>query len=173
MAVVTSVPTAEVSNKPRGGYRPGLSRTRRTGELREDEASWRGHRAIVHRDCQPIGMSAAPSSEPAQAAGAKRSCMTGRAALQLVPSATMSSLVTIIERRTCSGCAHGITSASGHETPHASASIPASSTRPPPGTPSPPHSNTVKSCRFLFVRVWGNINCPQALIAQRKPRAVG
>nr|DAX84838.1 MAG TPA: hypothetical protein [Caudoviricetes sp.] len=30
MAVVTSVPTAEVSNKPRGGYHPGLSRTRRT-----------------------------------------------------------------------------------------------------------------------------------------------
>nr|DAR52872.1 MAG TPA: hypothetical protein [Caudoviricetes sp.] len=29
MAVVTSVPTAEVSNKPRGGYRPGLSCTRR------------------------------------------------------------------------------------------------------------------------------------------------
>jgi len=55
-------------------------------------------------------MSAAPSSEPAQAAGAKHSCMTGHDALQLVPSATTSSLVTIIERRTCSGCARGITS---------------------------------------------------------------
>nr|DAN41793.1 MAG TPA: hypothetical protein [Caudoviricetes sp.] len=30
MAVVTFVPTAVVSNKPRGGYRPGLSPTRRT-----------------------------------------------------------------------------------------------------------------------------------------------
>ena len=46
-------------------------------------------------------------------------------------------------------------------------------TRPPPGTPSPPTQDTVKSCRFLFVRVWGNIKCPQALIAQRKRRGGG
>nr|DAR87044.1 MAG TPA: hypothetical protein [Caudoviricetes sp.] len=117
MAVVTSVPTAEVSNKPRGGYRPGLSRTRRTGELREDEASWLGHRAIAHRGSRLTGTSAAPSSAPGQADDAKRSCMTGRAALQLVPSATTSSLVTIIERRTCSGCARGITSARLSEKP--------------------------------------------------------
>lgn len=138
----------------------------------------------MHRDCQPIGMSAAPSSVLAQAAGAKRSCMTGRVALQLVPSATTSSLVTIIERRTCSGCARGITNVrrsrkllrrsllSERKTSRESVSIPASLTDPPTGDPLPHHHGTVKSCRFLFVRVWGNINCSQALIAQRKHRAV-
>ena len=155
------------------------------GELREDEASWRGHRAIAHRGSRLTGTSAAPSSAPAQAAGAKRSCMTGRAALQLVLSATTSSQVMTTERRISSGCARGITSArlseklrqrwplSVHETLRASASIPASSTRPPPGTPSPTNTNTVKSCSFLFVRVWGNNNKRKPLLAQRKRRMVG
>ena len=155
------------------------------GELREDEASWRGHRAIARRGSRLTGTSAGPSSAPAQVAGAKRCCMTGRAALRLVLSATTSSLVTITERRTCSGCARGITSErlsgklrqcwplSGHETLRASASTPASSTRPPPGTPSPTNANTVKSCRFLFVRVWGKSDQRKPLPSQRKRRMVG
>ena len=64
----------------------------------------------MHRGSRLTGMSAAPSSVLAQVAAAKRSCMTGHDALQLVPNATTLSLVTIIERRTCSGCARGITS---------------------------------------------------------------
>jgi len=88
-----------------------------TAELREDEASWLGHRAIVHRGSRLTGTSAAPSSAPAQADDAKHSCMTGHDALQLVPNATTSHQVMTIERRTCSGCAHGITSERLNEKP--------------------------------------------------------
>jgi hypothetical protein len=45
-----------------------------------------------------IGMSAAPSSALALVAGAKRSCMTARAAPQLARTVTISKRVTITER---------------------------------------------------------------------------
>nr|DAX81498.1 MAG TPA: hypothetical protein [Caudoviricetes sp.] len=76
-----------------------------------EEWSWRGSRVTGRRGSRPIGMSVALSSALALVAGAKRCCMTARAALQLVPSATTSRQVMTIERRTYSGCVHGITSA--------------------------------------------------------------